>query len=91
MAAHEALGSQFFHGTDHAFQPGEKVLPPLQTGAEPKTLSRDDRVYLSTSHKEAAAYGKHVYEVQPHGPVDEGYWFPEHERLAESATVMRKI
>lgn len=68
MAATDALGKQWFHGSPHELKPGDEVLPPKVTG---KPLNRGD------------SNPEHVY-VTPHAFVAAQYtWaFDEHGKLA---------
>jgi hypothetical protein len=51
--------SDFYHGTDHVFYPGEHV--------EPRSYA--DVAYASTNREVASGYGANLYKVEPIGEV----------------------
>jgi hypothetical protein len=94
MSAGDSLSNQqFFHASDHEFQPGEKVLSPRarddlyggnQMSADP------DSVFMTGSRAGTKGWGKHIYQVQPEGDVQSHKWgYNVH--TAKSATVIREI
>lgn len=95
MAAGSALGRQFFHGSDHEFQPGEKVLSPNalseQGVANDNFVSAEPHsVFMAGSRAGAQGWGKHIYQVQPEGDVESHKWgWDTH--TAKSATVVKEI
>lgn len=98
MTAGDHLGQQFYHGSDHEFQPGEHVLSPrarndLNGGNQ---ISVDpDSVFITNSRAEAGGWGKHVYRVEPHTePKDTGYMSgrPKTKHFTVgSATVVKRL
>lgn len=98
MTAEDHLsGQQFFHGSDHPFEPGDQVTSPSARGAEGNFgTMRPDRVYLSNSRSYAKGFGEHVYRVQPEGePEDTGYVGGRKGETrvyhAQSATVVKRV
>lgn len=51
--------ADFYHGSNHDFQPGDHV--------EPRSYA--DVAYASTNRDVAAGYGSKVYKVEPIGEV----------------------
>lgn len=83
MSAQDHLNpKQFFHGTNVELKPGEYVLPPEKTGAQPHShpdipaeeFNNAAHVYVSTSLQAAQNFasdkgGSNVYEVEPHSDI----------------------
>lgn len=69
MSASDHLGPQWYHGSSHAFEPGDMVEPghPPTMGAG--RADRSDHVYAASRPDIAGAYGKHTYRVEPTGPM----------------------
>jgi len=91
---------QFYHGSDHEFEPGDELLSPaargdLHGGAQMSVAP--DRVFITNSRGEAGTWGKHVYRVEPHtDPTDTGYVggsvkSPRRHFTAESATIVKRV
>ena len=55
--------TEFFHGTDRRFAPGDLILPK----PDPDQGVEDDVVFSTNNPRYAADYGKHVYQVEPTG------------------------
>jgi len=84
MSAQDNLSKVLFHGTNIALNPGDEVLPPIKTGAEPHShpdidpleFNNASHVYMADTAESAANFaadrgGSHVYEVEPHSDVHE--------------------
>lgn len=95
-----------FHSTAREFVPGDRLLPPSQSGVAPNyDLGRPTtRVYLSTSLDEAEEWAAHIamttraptvhiYEVAPEGRV-QSKWLADMEMFehhAATAVVVRQV
>jgi len=70
MAAHEALGQQFFHGTDADLNVGDEISPGDVAGAHKFSSSaagHGEFVWSTPHASKAAFFGKKVYQVEPTG------------------------
>jgi hypothetical protein len=97
----------FFHGGTPGLRVGDRVLPPLSTGAPSAAdygaghVCRRDRVYLGSTPAVAVIYAAMhpthagvVYEVVPDGPVEpDPDWIgePGMSVQAPAATIIRVI
>jgi len=77
MSAQENLSKpQFFHFTDHPFNPGEEVMPVAELGTEPSNSNENvgdpDKTYVTTSLQRGHEmnYGNRVYPVKPLGKLE---------------------
>ena len=99
MAAGDNLQSkQFYHGSDHEFQPGEKVLSVNDLTEQGLRKNGVDRfrsadpgsVFMAGTRAGAQGWGKHIYQVQPDSDVESHKWgYDTH--TTSSATVVKKI
>lgn len=60
---------EFYHGSDHQFRPGERLLPSSLTGKSNWEGEAYDRsqVYLASTPHAASRYGRNIYRVVPEG------------------------
>ena len=99
MAASEHLSpAQFFHGSDHPFEPGDVIRPGGAVGRSNHELSAEDRVYLTSNAGIAEVFAQDfvrpgrtpaVYEVHPHDPAE--VRGTGHEFTAAHAVVKRRV
>ena len=90
--------TQFFHGSDYEFAPGEEVVPGVELGRSANRVhvqadpERGASVYLNPVRRYAHTWGQHVYEVEPVGDVvaDEAPTFLGDVR-APRARVIKKV
>lgn len=96
MAAEDSLQpKQFYHGSDHEFQPGDQVLSPNALNERGITNNRmvsadSDNVFMTGTRAGAKGWGKHIYQVQPDTEPQRS-WVGYGIHTAKSATVVKKI
>ena len=99
MAASDSLQpKQFYHASDHEFEPGEKVLSVndlteqgiRKNGVDFFRSADPASVFMTSSRANAQDWGKHIYQVTPDSDV-ESHKFGYDVHTAKSATVVKKI
>jgi hypothetical protein len=90
---------QFFHGSDHEFNPGDEVLPGNELEESNFATLHPGNVYMTNSWRGARDWGKHSYEVEPVGePTSIGFGSGRRAQggyethfVAPKAKVIRKV
>jgi hypothetical protein len=88
---------QYFHGSPNRLREGDRLTPGVERDVSNYGSGRNQAVFMTPFQDEAAdwasAYGEgrgYVYEVEPHGLVEQHDRFSSHEFQAKSAVVKRR-